>query len=312
VIIAILIGLLLPAVQKVREAAARMKCSNNLKQLALGLHNYHDANKSFPMGQHNPIGADIPTANQTAEQWSRACWWHSILPYVEQGSLYQLLQTYMTQTPKPPYIVAAVNGIQGTVSDPGRNTVVGSSTCPSDPTGIKNRTVAGNEQGFHGNYVACGGNNYFNPAGDTSGLNLTGMFYPLSKVTMTGVSDGTSNTLLLSEILLSTDTNTHDLRGRYYNTWQGNPLFSTLYLAPVGYTPNTTLGDRSNYCNAVPKAPCDSLTATNVIQAARSGHTGGVNAALADGSVRFIRDSVDPVTYAALGTRRLGEVLGDY
>src|SRR5271154_6807884 len=80
-IIAILIGLLLPAVQKVREAAARMKCSNNLKQLGIALHSYHDANGQFPYGQQNYIGQDSPGGNQ--DRW---CWVQLIMPYIEQGN----------------------------------------------------------------------------------------------------------------------------------------------------------------------------------------------------------------------------------
>jgi len=303
-IIAILIGLLLPAVQKVREAAARAQCQNNFKQFGLAMHNYHDANKRFPQGQHNYIATDLNP--QTESSWNRACWWHDILPYIEQDNLYKLIHAYMNSTPKPPYITFAVNNAGGARSEPGRNSVVSVSTCPSDPNGPKNKTVGGNEQGFHGNYVACGGSNFFNPAGDTLGANLNGMFYPQSQTKMTSVSDGTSNTLMIGEIIVSPDTGAHDLRGRYYNSWQGNVLFSTLY------PPNTTVGDRSSYCNNRLEAPCQGLSASNVIQSARSGHSGGVNVGMADGSVRFISNNVNLATYNALGTRALQEVLGDF
>src|SRR5437588_7429998 len=77
-IIAILIGLLLPAVQKVRAAAARTQCQNNLKQLGIAVHNYHDDNKAFPVGQYNNI-------ENNSTLWNRGCWVHFILPYIEQG-----------------------------------------------------------------------------------------------------------------------------------------------------------------------------------------------------------------------------------
>ncbi|MGL4550762.1 MAG: DUF1559 domain-containing protein, partial [Gemmataceae bacterium] len=108
-IIAILIGLLLPAVQKVREAAARMKCQNNFKQIGLSLHNFHDANGRFPAGQHNKHARDLTAAEWANDTWSRANWWHSTLPYVEQDNLYRVLATFMNGTPRPPWMCWAVN-----------------------------------------------------------------------------------------------------------------------------------------------------------------------------------------------------------
>src|SRR5262249_13288040 len=145
--------------------------------------------------------------------------------------------------------------------------------CPSDPNGGKNLTygapnpIPNPGQGFHGNYVTCAGSTLFGDGG--GGANLNGMFYPFSKTRMTDVTDGTSNTLMVGEILVSPDTNGHDLRGRYHNTWQGNNLFSTLY------PPNTTVGDRSDYCQPLPKAPCQGLGGTSLVQSVRSNHTGG-------------------------------------
>src|SRR5262249_999190 len=145
--------------------------------------------------------------------------------------------------------------------------------------------------------VLCGGSNYFNPQGDPNGTALNGMFYPFSQTRITDVTDGRSNTLMVGEIIVVPDTTVHDLRGRYYNTWQGNVLFSTMF------PPNTTVGDRSNYCISTAMAPCQALTATNVVQSARSYHSGGANFALADGSVRFINNNVNVMNYQALGTR---------
>jgi prepilin-type processing-associated H-X9-DG protein len=102
------------------------------------------------------------------------------------------------------------------------------------------------------------------------------------------------------------DTGSHDKRGRYYNSWQGNTLFSTLY------PPNTAVGDRSSYCVSGAKAPCQGLSTTNVNYSARSWHAGGGNFVLADGSVRFIPDSVDATAYQALSTRSAGEPAGNF
>ncbi len=297
-IIGILVGLLLPAVQAAREAARRMQCMNSIRQVGLALHNHHDTFRRFPYGQYNKIATDAPAG----PAWNRACWFHDLLPFVEQSNLYNAFKSYMESTPLKPHIVFSVNNNGSLPSSPGRNTVIPFFVCPSDDQGIKNQTVAGNEQGFHGNYVLCAGNTFFNPSTNTAGDNLNGMFYPFSKNTFGSVTDGSSNTLMVGEILVVRDTTTHDLRGRYWNTWQGNVLFTTLN------PPNSPVGDRSNYCNAATNRPCQALTATNTAQSARSNHTGGAVFVMADDSTRFVSNSVNLVTYQSLSTRALGEV----
>lgn len=290
-IIAILIGLLLPAVQKVREAAARMKCSNNLKQLALGIHGYHDTNSVFPIGQYNDFYSDDAP-------YVRGCWLHPTLPFIEQQSLFA---NFETSNRTNGWALLATN----------KTKVLSSVMCPSDPSSPKTDTFDGNtttagiveKQGMHTNYVACSGSTAYG-----NGKNLNGIFYVKSKTRITDVKDGTSNTLFLGEILVVPDTNVNDLRGRYSNSWEGNNWFSTLN------PPNSTVSDRQNYQGiSIPKAPMTNV-ANNGTQnlSARSTHTGGANFALADGSVRFIQNSIDPVVYAQLGTREGNEAASAY
>jgi prepilin-type N-terminal cleavage/methylation domain-containing protein/prepilin-type processing-associated H-X9-DG protein len=311
-IIGVLIGLLLPAVQKVREAANRMKCGNSLKQIGLALHAYHDTYNAFPPGQYNYIAIQ-----NNGGFMNRGGWWEMILPYVEQGNLYQVVYNYTTSPQFKTtyfYLTYCINNDPKTRSDPGRNTIVPMFECPSDPNNPKDQTILNNEQGFHGNYVVCGGSTAFNPALSPLGDNLNGVFYCFSNTTISGITDGTANTFLTSEIILvpdgtgSTSTLGNDMRGRYYNMWQGNTWFSTQY------PPNTSAPDRATYCNIntpLPQAPCTKI-ATLVTEAPRSYHTGGVNAGLADGSVRFVSNNVDPTVFLNLGTRAGGEVVGNY
>jgi prepilin-type N-terminal cleavage/methylation domain-containing protein/prepilin-type processing-associated H-X9-DG protein len=294
-IIAILIGLLLPAVQKVREAAARMKCQNNFKQIGLGLHNYHDSYQKFPVGTTEAL-------NGNGSQTNRMDWAVLILPYVEQNAIYQNAFAANTTSGN---MVGNFTGFQ---------TPIPTFICPSDSNSPKVHTGSSptdaNQQGAHGNYVACAGNTVYNPTtptADPSGANLAGMFYSNSKVRMTDIADGTSNTLMASEIRLSPDVNGHDTRGRYYNNaGQGGILFSTLYVPNQVAAP-----DIISYCQSIPKAPCTSSTVGLVITA-RSYHTGGVNACLADGSVKFVSDSVNPTTWLYAGGRADGQVLSDW
>ncbi len=292
-IIGVLVALLLPAVQAAREAARRSSCSNNLKQIGIGLHNYHDTKLAFPMGQNNWIGQNA------SSKWQRSCWFQLHLPFVEQQPLFDQLDAYTKQTPAPGHVIAF----------PINNTIVKMFVCPSDGEGPKNETTANSKQGFHGNYVLCAGSTVFNPTtpvADPNGINLNGMFFPFSTTKFASNLDGTSNTIYGGEILTVKDTTAHDLRGRYWNTWQGNVLMSTLY------PPNTTVGDVSSYCITAPRRPCQGLNTANVVQSARSNHPGGGMFLMGDASVRFIPSTVDLLTYQALGTRQQGETLGNF
>jgi prepilin-type N-terminal cleavage/methylation domain-containing protein/prepilin-type processing-associated H-X9-DG protein len=295
-IIAVLIGLLVPAVQKVREASARTQCQNNLKQMGLACHLYHGAAKMFPTGTVDQISGDIAYRD-------RRNWLHFILPYMEQDAIYNQMTAWLASG-------------QGRMwSDaPNRQTVIAGYICPSDPHSPKTVTshTESDQQGFHSNYVACSGSTPFNP-NNNLGRQLNGIFYYRSATRLADISDGSSNTLLTSEILVSPDDqNTallghgHDVRGRMWNPAnQGSILFSTQY------PPNAQQPDALQYCQTIPAAPCLTTT-TNIVLYARSMHTGGVNAGLADGSVRFLANTVDPATYLGLGTRAGGEALGDF
>jgi len=294
-IIAILIALLLPAVQQAREAARRSQCKNNLKQLALGLHNYHDTFTKFPFGTITRINGPAPAPGTSN---TRQNWFHMILPYVEQAPLYNAIQ---------PRIQA--NQFPG--GWPEATQIIPTFMCPSDPNNPKTT-----QQGFHGNYLTVHGSSH-------SGANNTfaktnGMFYPLSATTLSKVKDGTSNTAMIGEIKIQEDSiaasgagnvvcgGTHDLRGRYHNGYHGNITVTTLR------PPNTPVGDKAQYCNGTEEVPCRACGGGTVEQHMRSWHVGGCQVALADGSVRFISENIDTATFQGLGTIRGREVLGEF
>jgi prepilin-type N-terminal cleavage/methylation domain-containing protein/prepilin-type processing-associated H-X9-DG protein len=309
-IIGVLIALLLPAVQKVREAANRIKCQNNLKQLGLALHNYHDTIGTFPAGQWCPNLQN----NGPVYHYNRGCWFQNLLPFVEQTALFQQVDAYDQ---------AHLNMLHYICDAPGHQTHVLTFQCPADPNAGKDITQwnpAGtgpsdgtpqNSQGFHGNYVLCSGSTVFNPPSSPDGRDLNGIFFVQSKTRISDITDGTSNTFLSSEINLVPDVLTggpccegNDLRGRYYNSYFGDTMFTTLQ------PPNTSLPDITDLCIDLPRyAPCTE-SVSSAQHYARSYHSGGVNAGLADGSVRFIANAINPQTYLALGSRNGGEVIG--
>ena len=309
-IIAILIGLLLPAVQKVREAASRMKCSNNLKQFALALHNYEGAQGSFP---------PVCTISQTAVSSSYSAQ-ALLLQYIEQDNLNKLIdfsQPFSTQV--------AVSGVRVPIN-----------VCPSEVNDKPNTSVPGIVH-YPLNYVASAGTWFqFDPVSGRSG---NGAFAVNQKVKIAGVTDGLSNTVAMSEAktftpLFRDGGNPAALNAPIPNTPAdlialGGPLVPDLghsqwlngIIIHTGFThtfpPNTVVpvpanGTTYDISFTSSRLGLTVTQPTYTAITARSFHTGGVNAALLDGSVRFVRNSIDRDVWRAAGTRAGGEVPGDF
>jgi prepilin-type N-terminal cleavage/methylation domain-containing protein/prepilin-type processing-associated H-X9-DG protein len=290
-IIAILIGLLLPAVQKVREAAARMSCSNNLKQMGLAVHNHHDALGKFPVGGVTP-GACCGTNSFTN-------WAIEILPFMEQDNLYKLYN----QTLNNENTTNVVNVGQKAVK---------TYFCPSDVNAGKlARPASGNGSGqqyMSSSYRAMSGRGY-GPNGESwwfddpsSGANLPrqqrGMIHGtwaqvgLTAETFASVTDGTSNTVMISEYATRTEPRRASFWAYTYTSYnQSSAVPQTRTLLP-DYTACAAQGD-SNPCK----------------RGWGAFHTGGMNAVMGDGSVKFVRQTINTNQWVFMATIAGGEVI---
>ena len=286
-IIAVLIALLLPAVQQAREAARRSQCKNNLKQLGLAMHNYHDTFGTFPMGV---------TGYQDSPSGNRLCFFQSILPYVEQSTLYNQLNMNATSWSNTTAHTAFA------LTNPIIFTKIAVFMCPSDPGG-GNLGVTPAPRGFHSNYLPVQGNNVFTVPGVRS---TNGLFYTISSTRIRDITDGTTNTAMMGEIINSPDDAVAiQRRGQVWESYDGNTLISTLY------PPNTTVSDVvPTGCASSLRAPC--TTSGNPILSARSFHTGGAHVTLADGSVKFVSENISTVVWNNVGARNDGNVIGDW
>lgn len=312
-IIGILVGMLFPAIQAVREAARRSSCSNNQRQLALALQNYESANKKFPYGRKYDI-------------WDTYTWTQHILPYIEQQNVYDNYITlndsgYFTDYPGPNGPIGPAPELQAA-----RTAVINTFICPSDfgPAGNELdqtwfSSIRGNYRGSVGS-----GDMYGNQIGSGDpGPWGTGMFavnefqtfdnqITLLKARFADFKDGTSNTIIISEGLVPHETG-----------W-GGPMGSILYgvmggsLYSHNLTPNSSSPDE--VYGKVPSegytAPCVEIApaywwnqnAHFAHAAARSAHPGGVLAARADGSVAYYANDISQVVWRGLGTMKNGEI----
>jgi prepilin-type N-terminal cleavage/methylation domain-containing protein/prepilin-type processing-associated H-X9-DG protein len=329
-IIAVLVGLLLPAVQKVREAAARMSCSNNLKQIGLAMHNLHDAQGYWP-----PWAADWPTgvnpdpANAYGAQTQGHCPLTYLLPYIEQGNVIQgsvnLAYSVIDQNNLiTPYGLIAV-GLGGSVN-------IKTFICPSSPARtvdygpyfgpLVGKTAAmvlgatdyAATRGIDGAFVtACAP---LSPSGNVGALGVTnatgrgvlaiGGGLTQGQIHITEITDGTSNTLLFSEDA-----------GRQQVYAFATPVQPNAPGA-VGWTLNGAWADYNTYIQVsawgadglTKGAGCNAIGASNN-NSFYSFHTGGVNAVRCDGSVSFMQNTTAPAVVGALVSKQGGEVFNN-
>ena len=286
-IIAILIGLLLPAVQKVREAAARSKCSNNLKQIGLALHSFNDtygklpAGGGFAAGAVPGMGAQIP-------------WTVRVLPYIEQENLFKtfnMAENWNSLTVTAPYTLPnpaiCINQIP-------------TYTCPSGdsrrtPNGPPGEEYNG-QKGFATHYLAVMGPNPsfttgapaypMNSAGANGAFSQQGALPYNTEARLTDITDGTSNTFLV---------------GEHSKTWVGTNPYRAWHRGNSG-----GCGACKNVATPINSTNYNGSNNFNDISYS-SNHTGGANFAMGDGSIRFVRDSVDMLQYLATASKSYGE-----
>jgi prepilin-type processing-associated H-X9-DG protein/prepilin-type N-terminal cleavage/methylation domain-containing protein len=278
-VMAILTGLTLAAVQRVREAAARARCQNNVRQLALALHQYHDANGGFPQGHRSfKLFGHVP---MPYSGWSL-----SILPDLEQQALYErAVAAYRSKViPFPPNPHA------------GLSTVVPVFLCPSDGR------IASAQVSFRTKTLAAF-TSYLGVSGRDSSTARDGLLYQGSRTTFADITDGTSNTLLLGERPPSAD-----FQFGWWYAGAGQRLTGSADIVLGAREPNLQLITTGSACGPgnYPFMPASGFNDPCGMFHFWSPHPGGANFAFADGSVHFLRYSADPIM-PALATRAGGE-----
>lgn len=313
-IIAILIALLLPAVQSAREAARRMSCSNNLKQLGIALHNYHDVQKRFPVNTHY---------NAPIDEW--VSYFVLLLPYIEQTGLESridfsvqnsedqmidntMLRSYVIPVFQCPSETSgkrliASDGVASAITNYGGS--IGSQLMRSF-SGCNMATIVGNgdvngdgEDWFgNGSYIRS------DPPGGLDSKLVSGVFSRAAwAAKFRDIMDGTSNTIAFLEIRPYCTQDGHGYRG-----WADSRAMWYATTGPINFP--TCPGE--NGVSAAGGTGCHASVSWNTSMGAKSLHPGGVNFCFCDGSVRFVSETIDHPTYQALGDRRDGLPTGAF
>ncbi|WP_437185192.1 DUF1559 domain-containing protein [Planctomicrobium sp. SH668] len=299
-IIAVLIALLLLAVQQAREAARRSQCKNNLKQLGLALHNYHDTHNTFPPGSlamrangtaYAP-GDSEPGRTAVKGGWG---WTVFCLPFIDQAPLYQQLSPNGNNFPSAPNALT--------------KTIIPIFLCPSDPAPA---IVTATAMGGDGGSIGHGKSNYPGIYGSGSveyveidADNTRGMFWYNSAVRIRDVTDGLSNSLMVTE----RRSDGGDSETRRGSIWAGKT---------DGTTGAKNVGNKYGNLVRADNNPDWLVNATNIsdpsasTNAASSMHVGGVHFVMGDGSVRFLSENTSGVTYMLLGQKSDGQILGEF
>jgi prepilin-type N-terminal cleavage/methylation domain-containing protein len=294
-IIAILIALLVPAVQKVREAAARAQCQNNLKQIAMAVHGFHDANKRIPYNG-NPSDTVNSGTGTTANSWS---FFARMLPYMEQTPLYtsagidssSLVNNIATKTNIPIFFCPSDDAKD---NSPSPNTA--NNWITSAPVSVTNYKGVSGSNFCWGPYPNVGTNGscdcfYQNNTGRGDGMFFrTDIIFHLR---LSDITDGTSNTFMIGEDIPLLDC------------WCAWPYANTA-VGTCNFPPNLNLDQKYGICDA--NAVKADAAWSNTF-GFRSRHVEGLQFAYADGSVHFIQEAIDLPTYRAMSTIQGGETL---
>ena len=322
-IIAVLIALLLPAVQQAREAARRSTCKNNLKQIGLAMHNYHDVFKSFPMNYEATRNGDANGRGRTSASWITAS-----LPYMDQSALFNTID-FNTTAGGSDY-----NGLNNAAGQIVRTKTIPGLLCPSNPQKIVNAAAGNyaNNGPWHGNgrdfqaartdYVGNMGwvwtgwkdSNDIGQGGAVGAPWVTpdalynenvdqlprfgGVFWWRGTASLADITDGPSNTIAVFE-------------NHHWNTskrFPGEINKATSWFTPIGaidtmHKPINYAADDIPGNNGGDDTRCSSFSST---------HVGGAHALLCDGAVRMFSENIDRGLYKGLSTRSGGEIVGEY
>jgi prepilin-type N-terminal cleavage/methylation domain-containing protein len=323
-IIAVLIALLLPAVQQAREAARRTQCRNNMKQIGLALHNYHDAHQIFPFGK-GPSYTGAPVY----ARWSQHA---MILPYLDQANLYNSID--FTNPPSTPGMAGAVPSFMPLFTSPSAANAAASPTlipmflCPSDLAVTSSIGWQGqcNYAGNQGGWLCDRSDSPGAPTDNSPSEVQTGVFYYLSKCRVADITDGMSQTAFFSEKIRgqgSPDPKS-DLYVIPHQTSAAATYSTCIAINPTTATPLTSVWGASwvmgencctqyNHLSTPNTYSCAGTgfpgTMTNMAMQVSAGsrHVGGVHVMMGDGGVHFASSNIDLGVWRALGTRASGE-----